>query len=60
MKASDRAGYKWMYVIDLGEGSSATACFTNGWFSWDTASGYYYTMKAGTYGISNGRIVSLS
>ena len=60
MKSSNRNGYKWMYTIDLGTQSGAQVCFNNGNNWWDSRNGANYYVTAGTYGISNGNVTSLS
>lgn len=47
MKTSDKAGYKWMYTIDLGNATQAQVCFNNGNNSWDSQNGKNYTVVAG-------------
>ena len=60
MTSSNRNGYKWMYTIDLGTQSGAQVCFNNGNNWWDSRNGANYYVTAGTYGISNGNVTSLS
>ena len=60
MTSSNRGGYKWMYTIDLGTQSGAQVCFNNGNNWWDSRNGANYYVTAGTYGISNGNVTSLS
>ncbi len=58
-KTSEKDGYTYMYVIDLDEAESVTACFNNGSGSWDSNNGSNYMIKAGTYGVSNGSILEV-
>ena len=58
-KTSEKEGYTYKYVIDLDEAESVTACFNNGSGSWDSNNGSNYTIKAGTYGVSNGGILEV-
>ena len=60
MTASDRAGYRWMYTIDMNDSSSASVCFNNGKGNWDSKNGCNYQVTAGTYGVKNGSLVSLN
>ena len=60
MQASDKAGYSWMYTIDLGEQSGATVCFNNGNNSWDSRNGSNYRVQSGVYAVSGGNVVKLS
>lgn len=57
---SERSGYSWKYIIDLGDEENATLCFNNGSGSWDSNNNANYTVSAGTYGIKNGTITKLS
>ena len=56
MKASDKAGYKWMYSIDLSGHTGADICFNNGNGAWDSLSEKNYQVGCGVYGIKNGKI----
>lgn len=58
-KSTERVGYNYKYVIDLGEASTVQVCFNNGNGSWDSRNGANYTVNTGTCGISNGNIVNL-
>ena len=60
MQSSDKSGYKWKYIIDLGSQNGATVCFNNGNNSWDSNNGSNYRVGKGTYGIKNGKLVTLS
>lgn len=58
-KSTEKEGYNYKYVIDLGEASTVQVCFNNGNGSWDSRNGANYTVNTGTCGISNGNIVTL-
>ena len=61
MKATqEQSGYKWKYEIDLGTATSATVCFNENGNNWDSRNGSNYTVKAGTYGISNGTVTTIN
>lgn len=53
----EQSGYQWKIVLDLGDSTEATVCFTNGSGSWDSNSGKNYTIPAGTYGVKD-KIIS--
>lgn len=55
-KTSEKSGYTHKIVLDLGTAESVTVCFNNGSGSWDSKEGNNYTIKAGTYGVSNGSV----
>ena len=59
MQSSDRSGYTWKYVIDLGTATSTQVCFNNGTGSWDSKNSANYQLKAGTYGISSQTITTI-
>ena len=59
MTASDRAGYAWMYTINLGTSDNVTTCFNNGNGTWDSKNGSNYILGKGSYGVKNGTIVKL-
>ena len=59
MIASDRAGYTWMYIINLGTSDNVTTCFNNGNGTWDSKNGSNYILGKGSYGVKNGTIVKL-
>ena len=59
MQASDRAGYTWMYTIDLNDQNGANVCFNNGNNSWDSRNGSNYRVGKGIYAIQNGNVVAL-
>lgn len=56
MQISDTSGYTWMYTVDLGETTSAVACFNNGNGSWDSRNGSNYALSGDKVGIMNGSI----
>lgn len=55
------SGYTWKYTIDLQGTDSVTLMFTDGNGTWDKNSdGNKYIVSAGTYGIKNYKITTLS
>lgn len=60
MQASDKAGYTWKYVIDLGSANGAQVCFNNGNNWWDSRNGSNYYLTKGTYAIENGNVTTIS
>ena len=57
MEASDKTGYRWMYVIDLKDSNCGYACFNDGNGRWDSKNSENYYFEAGEYEVSNGNIV---
>lgn len=57
---TEQSGYQWKIVLDLGDTTEATVCFTNGSGSWDSNSGKNYTIPAGTYGVKDKVISKLT
>ncbi len=57
MEASDKAGFRWMYTINLKDASSGSVCFNDGHGNWDSKYGQNYYFEAGEYEVSNGNIV---
>ena len=55
-KCTEKEGYNYKYVIELGDADKATVCFNNGNGSWDSKNGSNYTLTTGTRCISNGNI----
>lgn len=49
MEASDISGYKWKYIINLGNADNATVCFNDGNGNWDSQNGLNYIYGKGTY-----------
>ena len=60
MTASDKAGYTWMYTIDLDEAANATVCFNNGNGNWDSKNGSNYVVGEGDYAVKNGVVYKIS
>ena len=58
-KCTEKEGYNYKYVIDLGDASNVTVCFNNGNNSWDSNNGSNYKISEGTYGINNNSIYNL-
>lgn len=58
---SEINGYNWKYTIDLSKDNSnyATLCFNNGSGNWDSKNGANYQINAGTYGVTDGKVVNL-
>lgn len=56
MSDSDRDGYKWMYVIPVGDSNGVTVCFNDGNNNWDSRNCANYYIPAGIYGVKNGSI----
>ena len=52
-KTSEKSGYNYKVVIDLGKASSATLCFNNGNGSWDSKNGSNYRVSKGVYGVKS-------
>ncbi|MBQ3601177.1 MAG: hypothetical protein II992_08280 [Lachnospiraceae bacterium] len=59
MTASDKAGYTWMYTIEVEDGASVTACFNNGNGSWDSKNGANYYLTGTAVGVKDGSIVTI-
>ena len=57
---TEKSGYQWKIVIDLGDATSTTVCFNNGGSSWDNNNRQNYTISEGTQGVSNGTVTKLS
>lgn len=57
--ASDQNGYRWKYIIPVDNTENVTVCFNDGNGNWDSRYGANYSVGAGTYGISNGNVVTL-
>lgn len=51
--SSERSGYTWKYIINLGTATEATVCFNNGSGLWDSKNQENYKVFAGIYGIKN-------
>lgn len=52
-------GYGYKVVIDLGESTSTTVCFNDGYGNWDSNFGNNYTFGVGYYTYSNGQITKI-
>ena len=59
MSESDNSDYTWMYVIDLGDTTSAYVCFNNGKGSWDSKNSSNYYISGSAVGIKNGNIYTI-
>lgn len=57
---TEKSGYQWKIVIDLGDATSTTVCFNNGGGSWDNNNRQNYTISEGTQGVSDGTVKKLS
>ena len=55
----EETGYRWKYLIYLGEAEEATVCFNNGNGSWDSQYGANYKVYKGFYGIKDGKVSRL-
>lgn len=53
------SGYTHSYTIDLGSADKATVCFNDGNGNWDSNNGSNYSVKAGTYGVKNGKVTKI-
>ena len=60
MQSSDSPRYTWMYVIDLGEETSANICFNDGNGNWDSKNGSNYHVGTGTFAVIYGSVYYLS
>ncbi len=58
-KTTEKSGYNYKLVIDLGTATHAQVCFNNGSGSWDSKNGSNYLLGSGTYGIKDGTIYNL-
>lgn len=58
---TEKEGYNWKYVIELGDNTSASVCFNNGKGAWDSKNSANYNLsKPGMYGIKNASIYTLT
>lgn len=57
--SSEKSGYTWKYIINLGKEDNVTVCFNNGNNSWDSQNGANYTVGVGVSGIKSGVIAPL-
>ena len=60
MQASDREGYAWKAVINLGSQNGVSVCFNDGNNNWDSRNASNYYLGKGTYGIKNGNIQDMT
>lgn len=59
-KTSEKSGYNYKVVIDLGKVSNATLCFNNGNGSWDSKNGSNYRVSKGVYGVKSQKTYKLN
>lgn len=58
-RTTEKEGYNYKAIINMGKNFTLTTCFNNGNGSWDNNGGRNYTFSSGVYGCSNGTIVPL-
>ena len=57
---SEKSGYNYKIIIDLGDSNQATVCFNNGNGKWDSKNGANYVVYNGIYGVSNGSVTQIN
>lgn len=58
-KSSEIDGYDYKITVDLATANKMTACFNNGYSSWDNNYGNNYTFGLGYYTVSNGVVTKI-
>lgn len=55
-KENGVAGYQWKYSIAIEKGQEVMVCFNNGEGHWDSQNGKNYMLRAGGFGVKDGKV----